>query len=129
MLFRYYTISWINKKKRDCTIAVPHFEALVLPLHLTSNTEAHADMYEHATYLVACTWIYISRGHQNAAMPWCFIRIYQIPKCQVKALYDALYINMFVSIPTLNDIISSFPTRGLIYATTLYFFFYFHNIF
>ena len=38
--------NWIQKK-RDCTIAVPHFEALVLPLHRTSNTEAHADMYEH----------------------------------------------------------------------------------
>ena len=28
-------------------------------------------------------------------MSWCVIRIYQIPKCQVKALYDALIYNMF----------------------------------
>ena len=31
-----------KKRKRDCNLAVPHFEALVLPLGKNSNTEAHA---------------------------------------------------------------------------------------
>ena len=32
----------IQTKKRDCNLAVPHSEALVLPFHPNSNTEAHA---------------------------------------------------------------------------------------
>ena len=32
----------IQQKKRDCNLAVPLFEALVLPLHQNNNTVAHA---------------------------------------------------------------------------------------
>ena len=63
-------------KKRDCTIAVPLFEALALPLYPNKQHRAHADMYAHAhTHInTMCTArIYIHRGHQNAAMYWILI--------------------------------------------------------
>ena len=40
--------SCYTQKKRDCTIAVPLLEARALPYTRTSNTEAHADMYDNA---------------------------------------------------------------------------------
>ena len=42
-----------TQKKRDCTVAVPLYEALELPNIWTSNIEAHADMYAHTRASIA----------------------------------------------------------------------------
>jgi hypothetical protein len=56
-------------KKRDCTIAVPLFEALVLPFVPNNNTEAHAvcitERVRERVHLV-----YTHHGHLSAAMFW-----------------------------------------------------------
>ena len=62
----------MTQKKRDCTVAVPLFEALELPFHLNKQHRSprrYVRKYTHLT-LVCTTRIYISRGHQNAAMSW-----------------------------------------------------------
>ena len=72
----YFLAHMCTTKKRDCTIAVPLFEALALPLYPNKQHRAHADMYAHAhTHInTMCTArIYIPRGHQNAAMYWILI--------------------------------------------------------
>ena len=70
----YYASVIYDTKKRDRTVAVPLLEALVLPLHPNKQHRVHADMYNHEhTYLQrARIRIYISRGHQNAAMCWMY---------------------------------------------------------
>ena len=51
-------------KKRDCTIAVPLFEALALPFVPNSNTVAHAVCIVYAKYENT------HREHPSAAMFW-----------------------------------------------------------
>ena len=63
-----YTIT----KKRDCTIAVPLIEALALPF-VPNKQHRSPRRYVciRAHYVkVRAYGIYISRGHQNAAMCW-----------------------------------------------------------
>ena len=111
----------LNKKSGTRTIAVPLIEALVLPLHRTSNTEAHADMYEYTPpYEVTCTWIYISRGHQYAALSWCFKKEFtRFQLAKPKRIYDALYINMSRKQPHPQRHPSPSLKRGLIHGTKL----------
>ena len=62
-------------------------------LSRTSNIEAHADMYTHThTIDGACRdKIYISRGHQNAAMRWNSFEFARFRNAKHIALNDALY--------------------------------------
>ena len=79
-------------KKRDCTVAVPLIEALVLPYLPNKQHRAHADMYNHAhTHLRrAQIWIYIPRGHQNAAMSWKIFEFTRFQLAKNKALITPL---------------------------------------
>ena len=86
----YYSCLLSIQKKRDCTVAVPHFEALVLPI-IPNKQHRSPRRYVriHARPLGTCDdRIYISRGHQNAAMCWNNVRIYQIPKCQAQSALE-----------------------------------------
>jgi hypothetical protein len=79
-------MSFKHTKKAGLHCCCSAFRGSGIAFAPNKQHRAHADMYEYTLpYEVACTWIYISRGHQYAALPWCFKRIYQIPKCQVKA--------------------------------------------
>ena len=54
-------------KKRDCNLAVPLVEALVLPFHPNSNTVAHAVCTNARTMRVHYLH---TNGHLSAAMFW-----------------------------------------------------------
>ena len=57
----------------------------------TSNTEAHADMYNHAHTYLRCAriWIYIPRGHQMSHCLEYYYRIFQVPISQEQSAIDA----------------------------------------
>ena len=57
----------MHTKKRDCTIAVPLVEALVLPFHPNNNTEAHAVCTNARTMRVHYLH---TNEHLSAAMFW-----------------------------------------------------------
>ena len=54
-------------KKRDCNLAVPLVEALVLPFHPNNNTVAHAVCINARTMRVHYLH---TNGHLSAAMFW-----------------------------------------------------------
>ena len=86
LLFIAYT------KKRDCTVAVPLHEALALPI-IPNKQHRSPRRYVRtrtpALIIGVRIWIYISRGHQNAAMCWNNVRICEIPCSQAQSAYDA----------------------------------------
>jgi len=57
----------MHTKKRDCNLAVPHSEALVLPSNPNNNTEAHAVCTNARTMRVHYLH---TNGHLSAAMFW-----------------------------------------------------------
>ena len=82
----YFVLMFHNmtQKKRDCTVAVPLSEALELPLTLNKQHRSPRRYVRICTHLkqVCTTRIYISRGHQNAAMSWSYLEFsrFQIAK-------------------------------------------------
>ena len=100
----------MTQKKRDCTAAVPHFEALELPLTLNKQHRSPRRYVRICTHfkLVCTTRIYISRGHQNAAMSWSYLEFSRFRNAKNKARYDA-FIMSVTTHP--KDII---PRRGRI---------------
>jgi len=66
----FFPANIYTKRKRDCNLAVPPIEALVLPFYLNSNTVAHAAciLYNkvHATRVRINTY----HRHLSVAMSW-----------------------------------------------------------
>ena len=58
-------------KKRDCTIAVPHSEALVLPFHPNNNTEAHAVCI--CAYAIRVHYLYTYQWASCVAVLWLLV--------------------------------------------------------
>lgn len=82
----------MTQKKRDCTAAVPHFEALELPLTLNKQHRSPRRYVRICTHfrLVCTTRIYISRGHQNAAMSWSYLEFSRFRNAKNIALLTPL---------------------------------------
>ena len=81
----------MTQKKRDCTVAVPHFEALELPLTLNKQHRSPRRYVCTRTHLtiVCTTRIYISRGHQNAAMSWSYLEFSRFRNAKSIARFNA----------------------------------------
>ena len=74
-------------------------------------------MYEHTPPTsVACTWIYTSRGHQYAAMSWCFNEFTRFVKPSQSVIWRLIYKICLVNIPPSTTIYRSSLKRGLIYV-------------
>ena len=77
-------------KKRDCTIAVPLLEALVLPFVPNSNTEAHAVCISLIRYAICAHDVYTHHGHLSVAMFWNseFTRFQEAKTKRVRRLFS-----------------------------------------
>ena len=65
-----YVVQKGTIKKRDCNLAVPHSEALVLPLYLNSNTVAHAV----CIYVYTHMRVYLNTHHEHLSVAMSWIR-------------------------------------------------------
>ena len=81
----------MTQKKRDCTVAVPLLEALELPFHLNKQHRSPRRYVRiHARPLGTCDdRIYISRGHQNAAMSWSYLEFSRFRNAKSIARFNA----------------------------------------
>ena len=94
-------------KKRDCNLAVPLLEALVLPFVPNSNTEAHAVCISLIRYAICAHDVYTHHGHLSVAMFWNseFTRFQEAKTKRLRRLFQYV---LYVTHP--KDI---YPQRGL----------------
>ena len=96
-LIIWFIVSWFHfvhtQKKRDCTVAVPLFEALELPFHLNKQHRSPRRYVHTRTHLSYGVYGYEYTYPEDIKMLQClgWLRIFQVPNSQAQSALDTPY--------------------------------------